>query len=242
MSGRLPLLLTMALSAFAQSSPDKIWDGVFTEAQAARGKEAFLMSCSNCHGLDAIGTVRAPSLKGEKFMLDWQNGSVNNLFTKIRDSMPATYPETVADNVKLDIITYLLQVNSFPAGASELRLNKAELESIQIVQKGRRAGVPNFTLVQMVGCLERGPGQAWALTKTSEPAVIKEDTPSPAAIADAATQALGTQTFLLVSAGAFTPEAHAGHKMEARGLLYRDGSENRLNLTSLQMAASACNL
>lgn len=113
-----------------------------------------------------------PALEGERFMLDWQNGSVNNLFTKIRDSMPATYPESVADDVKLDIITYLLQVNSFPAGASDLRLNQAELESIQIKKKGS-SGVPNFALVQVVGCLERGPGQAWMLAKTSEPAATK---------------------------------------------------------------------
>jgi len=229
----------MALSAFAQTNPDKIWDGVYTEAQAARGKDAFVTSCSNCHNLDLSGSARAPALKGDRFMLSWQNGSVNNLFVKIRDSMPATYPETVADDVKLDIITYLLQVNSFPAGPSELRLNAGELESVQIVQKGRR-GVPNFSLVQVVGCLERGPGQAWVLAKTSEPAVTKDDTPSTAAIQDAVSQPLGTQSFVLVSAGAFSPASHIGHKMEARGLLYRDGGENRLNLTSLQMAASTC--
>jgi len=228
MSARTPLLLLMlTLSCLGQSNPDKIWDGIYTEAQAARGKDAFVMSCSNCHALDLSGTVRAPALKGERFMLDWQNGSVNNLFTKIRDSMPATYPETVADDVKLDIITYLLQVNSFPSGASELRLNPAELESIQIKKKGS-SGVPNFTLVQVVGCLEHGPGRTWVLTKTSEPAVVKKDT------------LLGTQTFILVSVGAFNPESHVGQKMDASGLLYRDAGENRLNLTSLQMAESTC--
>jgi S-disulfanyl-L-cysteine oxidoreductase SoxD len=233
------MLLTVALSCLAQNNPDKIWDGIYTDAQAARGKDAFVMSCSNCHALDLSGTVRAPALKGERFMLDWQNGSVNSLFTKIRDSMPATYPETVADDVKLDIITYLLQVNAFPAGASELRLNTAELESIQIKKKGS-SGVPNFALVQVVGCLERGPGHAWTLEKTSEPAMTKEDTPSRAAVQQAASQPLGTQTFVLVSTGAFSPASHVGQKMEARGLLYRDAGENRLNLTSLQMAASTC--
>jgi mono/diheme cytochrome c family protein len=233
MSARTPLFLAaVALSALAQTNPDKIWNGVYTEAQAGRGKDAFVMSCSNCHALDLSGTARAPALKGERFMLDWQNGSVNNLFVKIRDSMPATYPETVADDVKLDIITYLLQVNSFPTGAAELRLNPAELESIQIVKKGS-SGVPNFALVQVVGCLERGPGQAWMLNKTSEPLVVKEDTPP-------VSQLLGTETFILVSAGAFSPASHVGHKMEARGLLYRAAGENRLNLTSLQMAASTC--
>ena len=38
----------------------------------------------------------------------------------------------------------------------------------------------------------------------------------------------------------FKPEAHKGHKMEARGLLYRDQTDARLNLTSLQMLGASC--
>jgi hypothetical protein len=87
--------------------------------------------------------------------------------------------------------------------------------------------VPNFALVQEVGCLARGPGQAWMLNKTNEPAVTrpavtKEDTQSTPDMHDAVTQLLGTQSFVLVSAGAFSPVSHVGHKMEARSLLCRD--------------------
>ncbi len=70
-------------------------------------------------------------------MKDWFDTNVYTLFTKLRDTMPSTYPDTVADDVKLDILTYLLQSNGFPAGATELRLNQKELENIPIVRKGR---------------------------------------------------------------------------------------------------------
>src|SRR5215831_3595826 len=141
-------LLLPALSLAGQN----IWDGVYTAAQAERGKTAYDTSCTNCHNRDLAGSVRAPALKGDKFMLSWQNGSINNLFSKIRFSMPATYPETVSDEVKLDIVAYLLQQNGFPAGAAELKMAPDQLEAIQIVQKGRTE-LPNFVLVQAGGCL-----------------------------------------------------------------------------------------
>ncbi|PYS38745.1 MAG: hypothetical protein DMG14_16535, partial [Acidobacteria bacterium] len=65
-----------------------IWDGVFTTAQADRGKAALLQNgCNGCHGPDLAGD-RGPSLKGERFITSWENSSVNRLFTKIRETMP----------------------------------------------------------------------------------------------------------------------------------------------------------
>ena len=218
---------------------DRIWDGVFTQAQAERGKASFDKECSNCHNQDLNGSARAPGLRGDRFLGNWMNGSVNALYSKIRFSMPATYPETVADAVKLDILTYLLQVNGFPAGPAELKMDANELEGIQMVKKGARE-VPNFALVHVVGCLEPGPKNTWMLTKTSEPAVTREDAPTPAELQEAAAQPLGAQTFVLVSVGPFLPESHRGEKVEARGLLYRDPAENRLNLTALQKIAAGC--
>jgi hypothetical protein len=34
--------------------------------------------------------------------------------------MPATYPESVPDSEKIDILTYLLKAIGFPAGKTEL--------------------------------------------------------------------------------------------------------------------------
>jgi len=242
-SACIALLATAVLFA-ADSSGDqpgdsRIWTGVYTAAQAARGKDSFDKSCSNCHNLDLNGSVRAPALRGEHFMGDWSNATVSALFIKLRDSMPATYPDTVPEAIKIDILAYLLQVNGFPAGREDLKLDQKELEDILIVEKGNHT-IPNFTLVRLVGCLARGAGKGWTLTRTSEPASTKDDVPMPAALKDAESKALGSGSFDLVSVGAFQPESHQGRKVEARGLLYRDSKRNLLNLTSLEDAGGSC--
>jgi len=213
---------------------DRIWSGIYTTAQAERGKTAFVKSCSNCHNSTLDGTARAPALHGDRFMADWIDTNVYTLFTKLRDTMPATYPETVADDVKLDILTYLLQANSFPAGSAELKLDEKELTNIQIVKQGVRE-IPNFALVELTGCLKQGPGNSWTLTNASDPVATKEEVSTAPKSGP-----LGTQTYLLVSVTAFNPASHQGQKMEARGLLYRQPNDNRINLTSLQTVSPDC--
>lgn len=227
-----PLFL-LAAALMAQDN-DKIWTGVYTATQAERGKTAFVKSCSNCHNSTLDGTARAPALHGDRFMADWLNTNVYTLFTKLRDTMPATYPETVADEVKLDILTYLLQANSFPAGSSELKLDEKDLTNIQIVKQGARE-IPNFALVQLAGCLKQGPGNSWTLTNASDPAATKEEVSSQPTAGP-----LGNQTYLLVSVTAFHPATLQGEKVEARGLLYRQPNDNRINLTSLQPVSADC--
>jgi hypothetical protein len=231
---KILLLLLSASAVLMAQNDDRIWSGVYTTAQAERGKTAFLKSCSNCHNSTLDGTARAPALHGERFIANWINTNVDTLFTKLRDTMPATYPDTVAEDVKLDILTYLLQANSFPTGSAELKLDEKELANIQIVKQGTHE-IPNFALVAITGCLAPGPGNSWVLTNAGDPVATKEEIST-----EPKAGPLGTQTYLLVSVTAFHPASHQGQKVEARGLLYRQPNDNRINLTSLQMVASDC--
>src|SRR6185503_10262330 len=160
-----------------------IWDGVFTSAQASRGKAALSQNgCNGCHGAELDGG-RGPSLKGDRFITAWENGSVNKLFTKIRDTMPPLNAEQVSPATKADIIAYLLEVNGFPAGSAELPADTAALDGVQIVRKGAEtAAVPNFSLVQIVGCLEPTADGRWALTRSTEPVATKEASSTAAAL------------------------------------------------------------
>jgi mono/diheme cytochrome c family protein len=215
-------------------------DGVFSDAQAERGKQNFLAGrCGGCHKLDLTGD-RGPALKGTDFMAHWENGSLVTLFDKIRETMPPNGANEVTDDAKADIVAYLLQQNGFPAGRTELRAEAESLGIIDLVRKGQASTIPNFSLVQVVGCLTQGPNKAWALTSTSDPALTRDEEPTAAAIRASQGKALGTQTFQLVSVVPFKPEGHVGHKMEARGLLYKDQNDARLNLTSLEMLATGC--
>jgi len=217
-----------------------VWDGVYTVAQADRGKANFLTGrCGGCHQLDLSGD-RGPTLKGDTFLSHWENGPVNTLFKKISETMPPNGPNETTDEAKIDIVAYLLQSNGFPAGPAELKLDAEALDRIEIVRKGLIATAPNFALVQVVGCLAQGAKNGWVLTNTSEPSVTKDEQPTASGLKTAETRPLGNQTFQLVSVTPFKPEAHKGQKVEARGLLYRDPTDARLNLTSLQMVGSNC--
>jgi len=219
-----------------------IWDGVFSAAQAERGRAALSQNgCNGCHGAELAGD-RGPSLKGDRFITAWENGSVNRLFGKIRDTMPPLNAEQVTPATKVDIVAYLLQVNGFPAGNSELLLDPGTLDSLQIVKKGAdTSNAPNFSLVQVLGCLVQSTNGRWLLTQSTEPSATKDDTATPASLRSADRAALGTGTFDLVSVSpSFKVEAHKGHKMEARGLLYKDPAYAEINLTSLTMVGASC--
>jgi mono/diheme cytochrome c family protein len=217
-----------------------IWDGVFTEAQADRGKAALSQNgCNGCHGAELAGD-RGPALKGDRFVADWENGSINRLFTKIRDTMPPLNAEQVAPATKLDIVAYLLKVNGFPSGSGALSAD--DLDNIQIVKRGAEAsGPPNFSLVEVVGCLTQNQNNKWILTNSTEPALTKEENSTPATLTAAKAKRLGSETFELVSVSPYLkPESHKSHKVEVRGLLYRDARYSEVNLTSLDTLNTSC--
>jgi len=238
--GKEELKLDMSALEGIKFSKKGVWDGVYTAAQAERGKANFLTGrCGGCHQLDLSGD-RGPTLKGEAFLSHWENGPVNSLFKKISETMPPNGPNETTDDAKIDIVAFLLQSNGFPPGPAELKLDAEALDRIEIVKKGLVATAPNFALVQVVGCLAQSGTNGWVLTNTTEPQVTKDEQPTAALIKTAGTRPLGNQTYQLVSVTSFKPEAHKGQKVEARGLLYRDPTDARLNLTSLQMIGPRC--
>lgn len=238
------LLLLLAAAGFlpiaGQNLAPRIWTGVYSTEQAERGKANFATSCVRCHGQDLAG-VTAPSLRGSRFMTAWENESIYRLFIKVRDTMPPNFGTALTEEAKLDVVAYLLQANNFPPGGRDLKIDGSDLEGIQIVQKDAApADIPNFSLVQIVGCLSRAADNSWVLSDTSEPAPARDQPSTPEELSAAAGRPPGLQKFRLVSVSAFAPESHAGQRMEAKGLLYKDGTDARLNLTSLQPVGSRC--
>ena len=236
------MIVAFAIPLAAQQAPDKkITDGVFTSDQAQRGKSAFEGSCARCHNVALVGSERGPAIKGPTFLSHWEKDNLAGLFTKIRDTMPEGGPGTVSDELKIDILTYILQQNGFPAGREELKVDLSALEDIQVKPDAEGAGPSNFSLVEVVGCLAQDQNKKWIVTNATAPAVTKEETSTPAALKVAEPRPLGSETFSLVSV---TPslhaESHKSHKVAARGLLYRDTGYAELNLTALDTVSSKC--
>jgi cytochrome c5 len=232
--------LLSARHAGAQASETRIWKGVYSAAQAERGKANFEAACARCHHVELTGTDRAPALKGDNFWSHWENETVNTLFTKVRDQMPPNFGTVLEPEAKLDIVAYLLRTNGLPDGSDELKMNADLLDGIDIVKKGAGTRAANFALVQVVGCLAQAPDRAWMLTNSSEPIVTRNQTPTPENLTDGRPKPLGDQIYLLLSVIPFEPASQAGHKVEARGLLYRAPNDNRLDLTSLRTVDRSC--
>ena len=173
-------------------------------------------------------------------MSTWETQEVSALFAKVRDTMPPDSPSSLPDEDYINLVALILQANGFPAGNEPLRAGK--LDGILIVGRpgdGPKA-VPNFRLVEVVGCLTRGPNDAWTLTRTSEPALTSERPSTAETLQQASGQPLGFQTFRLVSVNPFDPAAHTGQKMQAKGLLYRAPGKDRINLISLETVGPSC--
>jgi hypothetical protein len=94
-------------------------------------------------------------------------------------------------------------------------------------------------LVEVAGCLSQS-GTNWILTNATDPATSTTSFTTPEGVKTAADKPLGTQQYRLLGTSPFSPESHKGHKMVVRGLLIKNGSETRINLTSFQMVAATC--
>jgi cytochrome c len=120
----------------AQGVPARrsVWDGVYTDAQAKRGRESYEYSCATCHGPDLDGDSGrdVPALYGEDFIAEWNTHSVKDLFDLIAKAMPKDSPGTLRAETYVDIVTYLLQANEFPSGGQELPANAMTLERVGI--------------------------------------------------------------------------------------------------------------
>jgi mono/diheme cytochrome c family protein len=95
-------------------------------------------------------------------------------------------------------------------------------------------------IVEVVGCLEQTPSKLWMLTNASEPVVSQTQPTSSAALKTAATRPMGKGQYRLLGVDVFNPVSHRGQKTAVKGVLIKDGSLGRLNVTSLQTVAESC--
>ena len=97
-----------------------MWDGIYTDSQAARGEAAYRQYCASCHGQRLDGGDRAPSLVGTDFISDWEFMSVGDIVDEMQISMPANRPGQLGEETNALILAYILKFNKFPAGKQEL--------------------------------------------------------------------------------------------------------------------------
>jgi glucose/arabinose dehydrogenase/mono/diheme cytochrome c family protein len=130
-AGLAGIILTAASAAVAQTSRS-VWDGVYTQEQADRGKSAYAEQCASCHGAALRGGDETPPVIGDKFLAKWNNHSVDELFESVRATMPADRPGTLSRQKNADILAYIFAANKFPAGGAELGAQSEALKPIKL--------------------------------------------------------------------------------------------------------------
>lgn len=101
--------------------------GIYTEAQAKRGRRVYSSSCQSCHS--------PQSHTGATFAQWWRGKQLSDLFTFVLTRMPkndpgSLYPEDVAD-----VIAYLMKMNAMPTGSEEIYPEADSLKKFRIETK-----------------------------------------------------------------------------------------------------------
>src|SRR5471032_253720 len=120
------------VSLQAQDAGRNVWSGVYTSAQADRGKTLFMANCAKCHGDSLQGEDQAPQLAGSNFMSNWNGENVGDLVDRIHSSMPADDPGKLSLASATDLAAFILARNQIPAGANELPHDTQLLGQIRI--------------------------------------------------------------------------------------------------------------
>jgi len=128
MRNAIVFLLAVCLSAQTTSS---VWDGVYTSGQAKRGSMLYANECASCHGAALNGGESAPPLTGGEFFSNWDGLTVGDLFDRIRVTMPADHPGKLTREQDADILAFMLSINQFPEGKTELEHRTEVLKQIR---------------------------------------------------------------------------------------------------------------
>jgi hypothetical protein len=87
-------------------------EGIYTPAQAQRGRRAYEEICSECH--------QTEEWQEDLFRARWNGESVYRFWTYIYERMPnGAPPYSLPRETVSDAVAYILQLNGVPAGSEE---------------------------------------------------------------------------------------------------------------------------
>ena len=113
-------------------APTGLWAGVYADAQAKRGEGIASRICAACHGAELAGGEAGPALVGLEFIGNWSGLSLGDLFDRINSTMPADAPRSLSPQDTIDVISYVLKINKYPAGQKELSTDATLLGGLKI--------------------------------------------------------------------------------------------------------------
>ncbi len=227
--------LAIAFLGLAQTKPATVLDGVYSEAQAQRGAEQYQAICAACHEGDE---PEAAPPKGSEFIERWREAPVGFLYHFIRTNMPGNKPGSLAEGTYLDVVAYLLQVNGYKAGKSDLTVSQTE--TVLLVGPDGPKAMPANALVSTVGCLAQQDGE-WMLRAATSPSRVRTaDQTTPEELAVSAAKPAGQAAYKLNNAEDFPAPKLKGQKVQAKGVLTKVANPYTLSVLSLEKVGDGC--
>jgi mono/diheme cytochrome c family protein len=231
---QMVIICAQAPGGTSERASHTVWDGIYTDAQAQRGRGFYAEHCASCHGASLEGAEHR-ALKGDRFWATWQDTTVDRLLNHVSLNMPhsedGSLKGTLGARVYADIVAHILNANQFPAGSTEL--TEASAAGVRIIRKDGSGELPAGSLAHVVGCLEKGTGRNWKLVKGSRPARVLDgqavDRSAP----------LGDREYALMFV--LTPlDKFVGHRMSVRASLMGEGGAQGLNVTTIESVSPTC--
>jgi hypothetical protein len=152
---------------------------------------------------------------------------------------------TLPEQEYLDVMTYILSVNEFPAGPKEL--TKADLDTVLLIDASGPHALPPAATVRVVGCF--GRSDDWVVTHVGDVARVHDGSETyEAELAWSRQLPLGSSSFKLPDLTDDRKESDllklAGKKVQVKGVLKGQGANQRITVFSLepldQNAGSPC--
>jgi|688.fasta_scaffold198083_2 mono/diheme cytochrome c family protein len=120
-------LLTACSAILATSAQTQIPAAVST---FPAGAEQYATRCAACHGATLDGLDHAPSLRGRRFLDNWNGETQRKLYSRIISTMPVSDPGSLEPKDVLAITQYILSVNEVETApaASPSELDKRTIK------------------------------------------------------------------------------------------------------------------
>jgi mono/diheme cytochrome c family protein len=113
----------VAQRAPGAAPPPSPASGVYTAAQAMHGEKVFGTMCARCHAPERF--------TGPAFQQTWRGQSLFAFFDRMRTGMPMEKPGSLSPAEYAAILAYMLQLNQYPVGVTELPSEEAALSQIR---------------------------------------------------------------------------------------------------------------
>lgn len=116
-------------TAQARSEMRSTLSGVFTDAQAARGKDIYIGTCRECH--------TPASHTGVVFKNLWGGKRLSDLLDFMQEKMPKNSPGSLTGEEYAAVTAYIFLLNGLPSGADELPSDATAARRIRIETTAR---------------------------------------------------------------------------------------------------------